>query len=274
MGRPDGLIELPNGSAIFYDDDRHAYYRAKTYHAEDGSRGWSRSTRLTGCSTLAKPFNYDSGRLLAWKERVTCEGIADLVNNDLLDGGGNEWLRSEQAIRSRLKLAGSDADSVRDKKATLGTNVHRVLEGLAGVCDLPNVDEMPEEEKGYARAVFKWWEERRPVVTHAEQFVYSETHGYAGRFDLRAHPENSALPYLLDLKTSSFIGPQYHVQLALYELAARECGVGESHVQIVLQVKPDGTWREIPCQATERDALAAIAVYRGVARIEREARAA
>jgi hypothetical protein len=272
MARPDGLIELPNGEAIFYADAQHAYYRARY----DG-QGWVRSTRLTGASTLSKPFSFDSGRLLAWKERMTCEGVASVHARNLewmRNGGYDEWLdwlNSSDSIRAALKEASLLADDARDRKATIGTNVHSVLEGLAGVCPMPNVDELPDEEKGYARAVMRWWEERRPEVLNAEQFVYSAEHGYAGRFDLRYADHIAEMTFLLDLKTSGFISPAHHVQLALYELAAKECGVGDSDVQIILKVKEDGTWQEIPCKATEADARAAIAVYRGAGRIERQA---
>jgi hypothetical protein len=290
--RPGGLITFPNGEAIFYDDPSHAYYRArwvpdmtvdrtpagKPISGEGGE--WKRGKRLTGASTLAKVANYNADRLLAWKEKVTCEAIASEVRavwSDISTTPTN-WLTDSSSILKRIRDAGTDADSVRDKKATLGTNVHTVLEGLAGVCDMPNVDELPDEEKGYARAVMRWWEFRRPDVLNAEQFVYHAEHGYAGRFDLRCKFLNEKMwsynQYLVDLKTSNYIGPSYHVQLALYELAARACGVGATDHQMVLQVKPDGTYREVWSRATAEDAESAIAVYRGVARIEREAKAA
>jgi hypothetical protein len=153
MSRPDGLIELPNGEAIFYDDARHAYYRARPV-PEGRPSGWVRSTRLTGASTLSKPFSFDSGRLLAWKERMTCEGVARLFNEALPEEwsiADTTWLTSGDGIRAALKDASLTADDARDRKATIGTNTHSVLEGLAGVCPMPNVDELPDEEKGYVR---------------------------------------------------------------------------------------------------------------------------
>lgn len=285
--RPDGLIELPNGSHIFYDDASHAYYRARL----DGQK-FVRSTRLTGCSTLCKPYNFNADRLLSWKERMTCEGIAALVEADVAANAAvqhiegwcppdHEWLLSSGTIRDRLRLEGVTADDARDRKATLGTNIHSVLEALAGIGDWPDLNAMPPEEQLYAKAVMSWWETRRPQVLQAEQFVYSEAYGFAGRFDLRANlkyegPEGeSTWPCaLVDLKTSSFIAPSMHVQLALYELGAKECGIGSTVFQLVLQVKPDGTWREVLSKASEKDALSAIDVYRGAARIEREAKAA
>lgn len=269
--RTDGLIELPNGWRMFYDDPSHKYYRAR-YDGET----WHRSTVLTGCSSLCKPYNYDSGKLLAWKERLTCEGVVELVNRHQ----GHEmplWLYDARHLRQRLKEEGVTADDARDKKAALGTQVHEVLEGLAGVRPMPDVDSMPDAEKGYAQAVMRWWEARRPDVHQAEQFVYSQEHGFAGRFDLRANllfEEEGRFDGLVDLKTSSFISPAYHVQLALYELAAKECGIGPSEFRMVLQVREDGSWTEVVGRATEEDALHAIAVYRGAARIEREAKAA
>jgi hypothetical protein len=270
MSRQEGLIELPNGDRIFYDDAKHAYYRARQIKGEGGD--WVRSTRLTGASTLCKPYSYDSGRLLAWKERITCEGIATMFNHSVErsrgEFGGLEWLTDGDVIRARLKEHGQDADSVRDRKADVGTRAHGVLEALAA-------GEDPSAQDGYGQAVINWWRERKPFVLNCEQFVYSATHGYAGRFDLRCSiPQRESgshiLTYLIDLKTSGWIAPSMHVQLALYELAAKECGVGESEERMILQVKDDGTYREVPCRATEQDALNAIAVYRGAGRIERE----
>lgn len=288
VSRPDGLIELPNGERIFYDDDAHRYSRARL----DEEKGeWVRSTRLTSASTLARPYGWDHGKLLAWKERLTCEGVAELYRSEpseqyTPDGwqpNHPDWLANGDAIRSKLREASLTADDARNKKAEVGTNVHRVLEGLAGVAPLPNLDELPEGEKGYARAVFRWWEHRRPIVLNAEQFVFSATHSFAGRFDLRARltePRDDVTDAdgvhwvtLIDLKTG-FVGPQAHTQMALYALAAQECGVGYCDELMILQVKEDGAWREIPCRATEGDALHSIGVYRGAGRIEREARAA
>lgn len=288
MSRPDGLIELPNGQCIFYDDTAHAYYRAKWVETiiprsdlprkefvKDVERQakqtgeWKRSTRLTGASTLCKPYSYDSGRLLAWKERMTCEGVADLyIKHGLTD---LTWLNSGDAIKAKLKAEALTADDVRDRKADVGTRAHWVLEELAA-----GREPMPED--GYGEAVVSWWQSRQPTVLNCEQFVYSATHGFAGRFDMRAKLHDLAgFPlaaeddvYLIDLKTSSWVAPSYHVQIALYDLAARECGVGASNKHIILQVKEDGTWREVYSRATEDDALAAIAVYRGAGRIERE----
>jgi hypothetical protein len=270
VSRPEGLIELPNGECIFYDDANHSYWRARQAYENNGDSPrvpvWKRSTRLTGASTLCKPYSYDSGRLLAWKERVTCEGVATLLDGH--EGPTPDWLYDGDVIRARLKEYGQDADSVRDRKADVGTRAHGVLEALAA-------GEDPSAQDGYGQAVINWWRERKPFVLNCEQFVYSATHGYAGRFDLRCSiPQRESgshiLTYLIDLKTSGWIAPSMHVQLALYELAAKECGVGETHVQHILQVKDDGTYREVPCRATEEDALSAIAVYRGAGRIERE----
>lgn len=287
MPRPDGLIELPNGEAIFYDDSNHAYYRAVPEKVLDSNiETWRRSTRLTGASTLSKPFSYDSGRLLAWKERMTCEGIAWLLSDEQILGDPvPSWTASGDSIRAKLKEESLLADDARDRKATIGTNVHSVLEGLAGVCPMPNVDEMEEAEKPYARAIFKWWELRRPEVHEAEAFVYNAELGYAGRFDLRAvlhecEDSPGIDPFfhdkltLADLKSSGYIAASHHAQLALYNAGAIACGIGGSDGQMILQVKPDGSFREIKGQATHDDALACVAVYRAAGRIEREAKAA
>jgi hypothetical protein len=257
--RPEGLVELPNGSRIFYDDEGHRYSRARF---DEKKQDWVRSTRLTGASTLSKPYSFDSGRLLSWKERITCEGVATVAWGE----EDRSWLESGESILAKLKEHEVTADHLRDKKADVGTRAHGVLEALAA-------GEDPQAQDGYGQAVINWWKDREPHVLNCEQFVYSATHGYAGRFDLRAgigKTSGSTHIELIDLKTSGWLAPSMHVQLALYELAAKECGVGSTDQRIILQVKDDGTYREVPCRATEQDALNAIAVYRGAGRIERE----
>ena len=66
--RTEGLIELPNGQAIFYDDPSHAYYRAKRMDQGEGEV-FLRGKRLTSCSTLCKPLNSLRAGSSHWKRR-------------------------------------------------------------------------------------------------------------------------------------------------------------------------------------------------------------
>ena len=266
---PEGCIhvEFPNGD-LLYNDDTHAYFAVK----EDGSRG----KRLTSVSSLCKPFDWKPDHLMRWAAKRNLEGVAILAADGLSQEepddihSGLQFLHSADSIWSALENGKLTYNHLRDAKATVGTNVHLALEDLAAG-KLPDAAMYPHDEQPYVKALLDWWIQREPTVLNAEQFVYSAQHGYAGRFDLRAEIDGEVV--LVDAKTSGFISTAFHVQLAGYDLAAIECGVGASDRQWVLQLSDEGEWAEVQSQATHADFVTALTVYRRAAEIEKAARA-
>jgi len=66
----------------------------------------------------------------------------------------------------------------------------------------------------------EFWKENKPELISAEDFVYSDTHKYAGTADLvvKMHGE----VWLLDIKTSNSLHKSYDLQLSAYARALEE----------------------------------------------------
>lgn len=259
------LIELPNGSRLHYVDDNHSYWRCKP----DGSRG----ARLTGVSTVCSPLDFRPDSLMRWVEKLTLEGVSRGFN-------GESVPNDPHILRQRLESKGLRWEQIRDQAAQRGTDVHALmLQALATGDEVPDLDELPLEDRGYGQAVMKWWLDRKPEVLEAEQVVLSETHGFAGRYDLRCVLSGgleSGQTAIVDLKTSGFVPNKAHAQVAGYDLGAMESGISrvQSDVLLILQVAADGTYQEVRSCATHEDFLAALTVYRASGRIGNAARVA
>ncbi|CAN5869811.1 hypothetical protein BH24ACT15_BH24ACT15_29940 [soil metagenome] len=252
-------VTFPDGTGFYYVDESHAYYRAKP----EGGRG----KRLTSVSSLVKPFDFKPDNLMRWAAKQTCAGVVLL---DKPDG----WAADADKIWDTLTESKLTFNDLREAKATTGTLVHAAFESLANGFDV-DLEEFAEADQGYVLSVLEWWAREQPEVLNVEQFVYSEEHGFTGRFDLRAVRRASGSPTLIDLKTSGYIGTAYHVQLAGYALAAEECGVGGCGDTMILKAHEDGrVATEVEGLATAQDFLHALAVYRSAGEIERGTRRA
>lgn len=252
------LIELPNGTRVYYVDEAHAYYRCKP----NGDRG----RRLTGVSTVCAPLDFKPDGLLRWAEKLTLEGV-------VRGFGGQEVPNDPHILRQMLDTSGLRWEQIREEAAQRGTNVHvQMLHALATGDEIPNLDDLPDEQRGYGQAVMAWWLARKPEVIYAEQVVLSEEHGFAGRGDLWCRVTRGVIApelWLLDAKTSGFISAKAHAQIAGYDLGAIASGLTEGPADrlVILQLRDDGTYREITSHASHDDFLAALTVYRAAGRI-------
>jgi hypothetical protein len=272
---PFEQIELPNGSAVYYREANHSYWE-QIKQKSDSS--WSGSGRIPGASTASKPLDFRPDNLLKWAARTNGEGVAILAADGLsLDEVDDMrtalgWLESAEAIWDALVESELTYEHLRDRRAKEGTNVHeRMLHALARGEKVPSLAKLSEAERGYGQAVLTWWRDRQPTPLQFEQVVYSRLHGYAGRFDLRAEVEGEVV--LLDLKTSGFISLAAHAQLRAYDIASEESGFGPSNRLLILQVLEDGSYHEIPCEATQGMFLNALATYRDAAELGKRCRA-
>lgn len=273
MADPGTRLDFPDGSAVFYVDETHAYYRCKP----DGSRG----KRLTGVTTAIKPLDFRPDNLMRWAANLNCDGVAELASAVLSSTDPDTlpdalaWLETGDGVRAALEESELTWQHLRDRAATRGTNVHaRALGALAEGKAVPDLDDLTDEERGYAQGVVKFWLDHDPEPTHVEQVVFSDSLGIAGRFDLRAKLSTRKGICLIDAKTSRFISDGAHAQVALYDHLARECGIGGTDHQLILRLAADGSYELIECQADHEDALLAVDLYRRAARIGREARKA
>lgn len=230
---------LPNGSIVYYRDPDHVY--ATEIHEVQGKWSYVQGSRLTSVTTAIKPLDYDPDGLIRWAVRQSEQGL--------------DWAQ------------------VRKSRAASGTHVHMhalhalALGHLTTGQALPNFDALTEEERGYALGVLAFWHEHEPVTEYSEQVVYSAKHRVVGRLDLIA--EIGGRRVMVDAKTtaSGFIPVKHHAQGPLYDVCARECGVGGTDAQFILMVFPDGRYELIESLGTHEGALCALATYREAQRI-------
>ena len=216
--------EMPSGDSCYYRDSDHSYWNEIQQKGEK----WSgiKAERLTSPSQVSKILDVSlADKLLGAAER-----------------DGPEWFER------------------KNKRAKEGTNVHKkVLEALAEGERIPLLSDLEPEERGYAQGVLAWWSDRDPTPISSEQVVLSTTQGYAGRVDLVA--EIDGLTTIVDLKTG-FVGESSHAQLAGYELAADESGLGPIQRCAILKVHSDGSWNEYEGLATGEQFKLAMQIYR------------
>lgn len=254
------LIELPSGDRLYFVEEDHSYWRCKP----DGSRG----KRLTGVTTVVKPLDFWPDGLMKWAVRLSLEGVVRGFT-------GEQVPDDPYVLQERLQTMELDWESIRDAAGTRGTNVHvRVLHALATGGEIPDLDDLSDEERGHGQAVMKWWRDRRPKVLQAEQIVLDEENGVAGRFDLRCEIDGRPGVTLVDLKTGNYLSAAAHAQLAGYSYLAEKSGLGESSTLLILQVRDNGDYREIPVCAEPDDFLCAVKTYRSAGRINGAAKRA
>lgn len=263
------LYELPReGYALFYKEDGHAYQRVNP-KGKPGKR-WTSVTTI--CN--AHPDRPDG--LMRWVEKLTLEGVARLASAEV------GMPTDPHVLRYELEQHGLRWEQIRDAKGKIGKDIHLdVLEALAAGRDIPDLADLPAEQRGYGQAMLKWWLDRDPQPLSVEQIVLSLDHEYAGRLDLRAGVSGllrddpvDGETWLVDIKTGKHIMPKFHIQAEGYELAADECGVGETDRRMIVHLKPDGTYNEIESVATAADFLRALASHRGKLDLDRRIRSA
>lgn len=250
-------IELPGG-CFHYRDSSHRY--ATCSGPREHIRG--KFPSLMGTSTPVKVMDLDKRPLLKWAARNTAF-LALRAEDERVRA-----VREPRALWDVLKQLKLTHEEISDTAQTTGTDMHKVFECFVQGEPLPRTQ---ESEQGYVAAIGEWLEHAQPEVLNVEQFVLSKTHGFAGRFDLRYRNRDGAI-VLADLKTSEsgFVPLSYHYQLPGYELAAKECGVGASDVRLILQIRPEGTWREIRARGTEGGFLDALAAYKTASKLKAE----
>lgn len=252
---------LPDGSTIYYDPDpAHAYYgEVKPSKSATGGYSFTRASRLTGVSTIAKYLEANVDPLMHWAVGLDHVGIGELAALTMESGSDLSWLANPDAIAARLREAKLRWTDVRDRAALRGDNVHeRIFLALATGSAAPSLADLSEEERGYGQAAFAWWRDRSPEPVAAEQVTVSYDKRFAGRFDLLADIDGERV--LVDAKTrqSGRDRKSDHVQLPGYEDANIACGIGPSDRRLVLILMADGAYREVDAVGTREDFYAAL----------------
>lgn len=276
-----GTIDRPD---VPFNADAHSYHLAEAEGLPGGTLGVSTVAKIGGAEDTW-------GIASAWGFRIGYEGAFDLLpSGDYPD---------KDTLRAALKEAGLTPWATRDKAATRGSWVHDVLEELAQNGTPPDMDDMTDEVRGHVQSILKWYVHFRPTIIATEVQVASRTHGFAGRYDLRATiPARRLLPLLdplrddpqaqrvralakddlpalglLDLKTSKGIYPTTHFpQLEGYEGAGVEMGFPATDFRAVINTKPDGSFDPLASMAiswgTYDDFVAYLGALRAIRRIK------
>ena len=101
------------------------------------------------------------------------------------------------------------------KAATRGSFIHNLIENYK---PNPNIDinNVPEEYKGYVDAFVKWHKDFNPKFLECEKSVFNHEHKYAGTLDVKALIGGRKV--LIDFKTSKdgAVYDEAHLQLSAY----------------------------------------------------------
>lgn len=265
---PFERVDLPKAT-VYYRDENHSYWEG-CKRKPNGE--WSGSGRWTGVSTVIAPWDFRPDSLMRWVEKLTLEGVVRGFSGRSLPD--DPW-----ALRTLLEQRGLTWEQIRDEAAQRGTNAHELMfHALAMGETVPNLDELPPEQRGYGQGVLKWWSDREPEVLQAEQIVCSPEHRIAGRLDFRGRVKDPFRPGIgiVDLKTSGFIANKAMVQPAGYDIGCIHSGLAEEPADwyMVLQVDEYGGYREIISPATHADFLLSLSLYRRAAELGKAAKAA
>lgn len=255
---------------VFYRDSDHSYWSGCKENPK-AAGGFSGTGRLTGVSTLCKPFDWNPDNLMRWVERLTLEGVSRGFTDQKVPG-------DPFALRTILEQKNLRWEQIRDEAGYRGTKVHDIiLNALATAEDVPDLSALPEALRGYGQAVMKWWHFRDPEVLYAEQVVCSPEHGFAGRVDLVCKIKDPLRPgpVVVDLKTGSFISNGDMVQPLGYDLGLVHSGLLDESADghLIVQVDDKGSFREIWTPAGHDEFLAALTIYRMAPALGKAARA-
>jgi hypothetical protein len=228
--------------------------------------------RLLGVSSVAKIGEQDTwGVASAWAWRIGYEGAVEVLKDC-----HEIFPYTKEEMREELKRRRLTPWHKRDSAARRGTAIHDALEHLAQHEDVPVLENFPENERGYVRALCRWYVDYRPSFEATEVQVVSEKYGYAGRYDVRAIGpwQIPSMPFatelaLIDLKTSKSVYPTSHFpQLAGYELASVEMGFQPTDAQYILRVGRDGEYEFVRSTATAEHFLAFLDAQRAIIAID------
>lgn len=291
MATIDGDFEhhrLPSGQEVYYRTTDHWYCRGiKPGKAKGGVPIITGTGRLTGVSTVVKPFDWEPDQLMHWASKLTVANVAKLAEEAIIAHAAGrddalDWLQDGEQIMGRLTAERLRWSDKRDERGKEGTNVHEyVLHELALGRD-PKLDRLTDDERGMATGIIRFWLDHDPEVIAAEQVVMvdgapdlDEPLGVAGRLDLIARCTSSLRGTVhIDAKTSGFISKAHHVQAAGYEVGAVEAQLVENiDASYLLNVNTAGEYFLLPVCATADDFLQAVKVYRAAGRVNREANA-
>jgi len=139
-----------------------------------------------------------------------------------------------------LKEVGQSADIIKNRAAAEGTQTHGIIEQLIKGEEVSWIDNYGnaicnEQVWQMVLRFADFWNQVKPTSLALEQFLYSDTHQYAGTVDLVCKIGEET--WIIDFKTSNHLQRSYDLQLASYASAWEEMGKGKVDKVGVLWLK-------------------------------------
>ena len=143
-----------------------------------------------------------------------------------------------------LKEARSAPYRQSKKSMTRGSLVHAIAEEWTDDQRSVNVENLPEDIRGYARALDKWGKDVQPFMVENEKTVVSKKYGYAGTLDALAKIDGELV--ILDYKTNKkgAVYDEAHIQIAAYQQALKEMGI-EVKRGFIIGIAEDGKYNMV-----------------------------
>lgn len=204
------------------------------FYWDEANRPYVRVTHVT--DVLPKP------QLEIWKRKQTY--LATIADPTI---GENKAIFASEVISGAA--------------ATRGSAVHSIIEVFKHGTDFETfMATVLDEYKPYAKAFWKWVQEKKPDIQIRERLVKSEKYGYAGTLDMVALVDGQLL--LIDAKTSKMANYGYWCQLAAYRQALREAGQEVDGVYLLL-LHDNGQYEFIPGEGDKTPQfLAALCIWK------------
>lgn len=121
--------------------------------------------------------------------------------------------KSQFLIDWQIDKGKEEAERILKEAGDEGTFIHERVEWLCKGLSVLTENLTPKQAKNLM-AFVSWHNEVKPNVLGNEIKVYDVERGFAGTIDMLA--EIDGVPYIIDIKTSNALHPNYNAQVAAY----------------------------------------------------------
>lgn len=124
-----------------------------------------------------------------------------------------------------------EAEAIKAAAGDKGSKVHRAIEDILTGAEVKidaqymnpsteKLEELTPQEYECVMSFVEWLKETNPEVISTEYNVFNEREGYAGTVDMKLKIDGEV--WLVDIKTSASIWPEYELQVSAYRHADPE----------------------------------------------------
>jgi hypothetical protein len=225
-------------TSVRYRDEDHVYWLSGGTLREEG---WVQVPSVTEVLEALTPFHagpwwgmrvgmasvVEMMRHVGWGEIANANTAAEIIKPKEIERPKQYFTKADHQHKKPRALVEAwcvdnqrSVNHLRDRGGTRGESVHVALQKLA-LDTYPDINQFPEEDRGYVQGLMRWWFDQEPQMLLSEVIVGSTDDRYAGRFDLVCrYPAGRIV--MTDLKTSASVHKSHLRQLALYARAFDE----------------------------------------------------